>query len=183
MTHENCRAATRKAIETAEKSGALLSFDPNLREPLWGGLEEAKRQIAFGMEHCHVLKISDNELQWFTGERDFDKGIAALQERFHIPLMLLSAGRDGSIAYGNGVKAEVPAFLGQNAIETTGAGDTFCGCVLHYILENGWKDYTQSELEDMLRFANAAASVIVTRKGALRVMPERAEILQVMKGK
>ncbi len=183
MTHENCRAATRKAIETAEKSGALLSFDPNLREPLWGGLEEAKRQIAYGMEHCHVLKISDNELQWFTGERDFDKGIAALQERFHIPLMLLSAGRDGSIAYGNGVKAEVPAFLGQNAIETTGAGDTFCGCVLHYILENGWKDYTQSELEDMLRFANAAASVIVTRKGALRVMPERAEILQVMKGK
>lgn len=183
MTHENCRAATRKAIETAEKSGALLSFDPNLREPLWADLEEAKRQTAYGMEHCHVLKISDNELQWFTGEQDFDKGIAALQERFHIPLILLSAGRDGSRAYGNGVKAEVPAFLGQNAIETTGAGDTFCGCVLHYILENGWKDYMQSELEDMLRFANAAASVIVTRKGALRVMPERAEILAVLEGK
>lgn len=182
MTHEPCRAATRKAIETAEKSGALLSFDPNLREPLWDDLEEAKRQIAYGMERCHVLKISDNELQWFTGERDFDKGVAALQERFHIPLILLSAGRDGSRAYAGGVKAEVPAFLGQNAIETTGAGDTFCGCVLHYILENGWKDYTQSGLEEMLRFANAAASVIVTRKGALRVMPEREEILAVLEG-
>ena len=71
MTHENCRAATRKAIETAEKSGALLSFDPNLREPLWGGLEEAKRQIAYGMEHCHVLKasldyISSSNPAWVT---------------------------------------------------------------------------------------------------------------------
>lgn len=180
MTHEPCRTATRKAIETAERNGALLSFDPNLREPLWEDLQEAKQQIAYGMEHCHILKISDNELLWFTGEQDFDKGVAVLQERYRIPLILLSAGRDGSRAYINGVKAEVPAFLEKKAIETTGAGDTFCGCVLHYILENGWKDYTQDELEEMLEFANAAAAVIVTRKGALRVMPEMEEIRTVM---
>lgn len=183
MTHGTCRAATRKAIETAEKSGALLSFDPNLREALWDDMEEAKRQIAYGMEHCHILKISDNELQWFAGEQDFEKGIALLQERYRIPLILLSLGRDGSRAYTMEEKAESPAFLGRKAIETTGAGDTFCGCVLHYILENGWKDFTQSEMEEMLRFANAAASVIVTRKGALRVMPEREEILAALEGK
>ncbi|MDE6993620.1 MAG: hypothetical protein K2P41_04220, partial [Lachnospiraceae bacterium] len=70
MTHEGCRKATEKAISIAEKSGAILSFDPNLREPLWKSLEEARRQILFGMEHCHILKISDNEIQWLTGEKD-----------------------------------------------------------------------------------------------------------------
>lgn len=183
MTHDICRTATRKAIETAEKSGALLSFDPNLREPLWESMEDAKAQIAYGMGHCQILKISDNELQWFTGMQDFDEGIAALQAQYHIPLILLSAGRDGSKAYMGGRKAEVPAFLGCEAVETTGAGDTFCGCVLHYILEHGWKEYTQAELEEMLRFANAAAAAIVTRKGALRVMPEKAEILAILEGK
>ena len=182
MTDEVCRQATRKAIEIAEQSGALLSYDPNLREPLWKSLEDAKVQIFYGMEHCNVLKISDNEIQWLTGKEDYDAGILLLMERYHIPLILLSMGKNGSRAYTNRFRVEKPAFVTEDTIETTGAGDVFCACILHYILEHGWHEYNEKELGEMLEFANAAASIITTRKGALRVMPKLEEILHVQRG-
>lgn len=177
MTHPGCREATRYAVERAEAAGAVVSFDPNLREPLWESLDEAKEQAAYGMQHCQILKISDNEIRWFTGEEDFDRGIAKLQEAYGIPLILLSMGKDGSRAYQNGLCVEEPTVLRENTIETTGAGDTFCASVLHYVLEHGMRDYTEGELHEMLSFANMAASIITTRKGALRVMPKPEEIL------
>lgn len=182
MTDEVCRQATRKAIEIAEQSGALLSYDPNLREPLWKSLEDAKEQIFYGMEHCNVLKISDNEIQWLTGKEDYDAGILLLMERYHIPLILLSMGKNGSRAYTNRFRVEKPAFVTEDTIETTGAGDVLCACILHYILEHGWHEYNEKELGEMLEFANAAASIITTRKGALRVMPKLEEILHVQRG-
>ena len=71
-------------------------------------------------------------------------------------------------------------YTNTGTIETTGAGDTFCACVLNYILENGWKAFSKEELEEMLRFANAAASIVTTRKGALRVMPQKEEVEALM---
>ncbi len=176
MTHERCREATRKAISIAESGGALLSFDPNLREPLWENLEDAREQIFYGLQHCQILKISDNEIQWLTGKEDFDEGILVIQEKFHTPLILLSMGRAGSRAYQKGICVEEPAYIQENTIETTGAGDTFHACILNYILEHGWKEFEEAELKEMLRFANAAAALITTRKGALRVMPEKKEV-------
>ncbi len=178
-----CREATYYAVKEAKAAGALISFDPNLREPLWRSLEEAKEQVAYGMENCDILKISDNEIQWFTGEEDFDKGIQILKARYHIPLILLSMGKDGSRAYSEDAFAEVPSVLRSNTIETTGAGDTFCGCVLHYVLQHGLKNYTKEEMTEMLTFANMAASIITTRKGALRVMPTLSEIENELKEK
>lgn len=180
MTDEPCRSASREAIALAEASGALLSFDPNLREPLWHSLDDAKEQILYGMAHCQILKISDNEIQWLSGREDYDEGIAWLRSQFNIPLILLSLGKDGSRAYCGDVRVEVPAHLMPNTIETTGAGDTFFGGVLHYILEHGWHPYSESELNEMLAFANAGAALITTRKGALRVMPERSEIEKLL---
>lgn len=180
MTHEGVRQATKRAIAVAEESGVLLSFDPNLREPLWGSLEEAKRQVLFGLEHCHILKISDNEITWLTGERDYTKGVEWMNERYHIPMILLSMGKEGSRVYTKGRMVEAPAILQENTVETTGAGDTFYGCVLHGICEQGSLDLSDSELMEILKFANAAASIITTRKGALRVMPEKQEIIQLL---
>ncbi len=176
MTDKVCREATRYAIKVAEDAGVLRSFDPNLREPLWKTLDEAKEQVAYGMEHCDILKISDNEIQWFTGEDDFDKGINIISEKYNIPLILLSMGKDGSRAYCGGKCVEVAGFERDDTIETTGAGDTFCACVLHYVLEHGLKDFSEEELKDMLTFSNMAASIVTTRKGALRVMPTFDEI-------
>lgn len=182
MTDEVCRKATRKAIEIAEKSGAILSYDPNLREPLWKSMDEAKGQILYGMQHCNVLKISDNEIQWLTGMEDYDAGILLLMEKYHIPLILLSMGKNGSRAYTDKFRVERPAFVTEDTIETTGAGDAFCGCILHYILEHGWHEYNEKELGEMLELANAAASIVTTRKGALRVMPKLEEISHVQRG-
>ena len=178
MTHEICRQATHAAIDMAKKAGALISYDPNLREPLWNSLDEAKVQIAYGMEHCDIMKISDNEIQWFTGKEDYDEGIQVLQDTYHIPMILLSLGKDGSRAYVNGLRVEVPAFVQEKTIETTGAGDTFCANVLNYVLEHDLDlaSFTEENLKEMLTFANAGASIITTRKGALRVMPTREEI-------
>lgn len=181
MTHENVRQATMYAVETAKKNGAVISFDPNIREMLWDSLETAKEQVHYGLKMCDVLKISDNEIQWLTGEQDFTAGVKKIRERYEIPLILVSMGKEGSRAYylkedSSEIIVEEKAVLQKNTIETTGAGDTFMGCVLHFILNNGLKHLEQTDLSQMLRFANAAASIITTRKGALRVMPDLRDI-------
>lgn len=180
LTHPGVREATKKALQIAKGNGCLITYDPNLRPPLWRSLDEAKEQIGFGMEWCDVMKISDNEIQWFTGKEDFDEGIRILQDTYHIPLILLSLGRDGSRAYYKNMKVEAKPFLQKNTIETTGAGDTFCACVINYVLEHGLHNLTEENLQEMLTFANAAASLITTRKGALRVMPEKAEVEDIL---
>lgn len=176
MTDEPVRSATYAAIAEAEAHGILRSFDPNLRPPLWRTLDEAKEQVLYGMAHCDILKISDNEIQWLTQQEDFDAGVRWIRQRFpNIRLLLLSMGKDGSRGYSGDAMAEVKGFS-VDAIETTGAGDTFFGGILHHVLAWGLREYTRQELEEMLTFANAAAALVTTRKGALRVMPSLAEI-------
>lgn len=177
MTDSICRDATHKAIEEAKISGALLSFDPNLREPLWPNLDLAKEMITYGLSKCDILKISDNEVLWYADTDSYDDAINYIKQEFpNIKLILLSLGKEGSRAYLGDMKVEVPAVITDKTIETTGAGDTFCGVVLSYVLDNGL-DLTSSQLEEMLRKANKAASIITTRKGALRVMPNADEII------
>ena len=176
MTHEAVRQATKSAVAIAREGGALVSFDPNLRPPLWASLEEAKEQAAYGFSQCDILKISDNEIQWFTGEEDFDAGIRKLKEQYSIPLIMLSMGRDGSRAYYKDLRVEAKPFLQDKTIETTGAGDTFGACCLHHVLKYGLNHLNEERLAEMLTFANAAASIITTRKGALRVMPGVEEV-------
>lgn len=183
MTHDEVREATKKAIAIAKENGAIVSFDPNLRPPLWKSLDDAKEQVAYGLTQCDVLKISDNEIQWFTGEEDYDAGIAKLREQYNIPLVLLSMGRDGSRAYYKDIRVEVAPFLQENTIETTGAGDTFGGSCIHYVLKYGLDKLDEDKLKEMLTFANAAASIITTRKGALRVMPTVEEVEELIKSR
>lgn len=180
MTHPGVRAATRKAIKIAKEAGAVISFDPNIREPLWESMEDARKQVLYGMGQCDILKISDNEIQWLTGENDYTDGVGRIREKYNIPLILVSMGKEGSRAYYKDQIVEVKPFIQANTIETTGAGDTFCGCVLHYICEYGLMQLKEENLYEMLTYANAAASIITTRKGALRVMPSSEEIEQLI---
>jgi fructokinase len=177
MTHDAVREATKKAVRLAKENGALISFDPNLRPPLWDSLENAAEQIKWGLAQCDILKIADNEIEFISGSKDFDEGAAYLQKNFpNIRLLNVTAGADGSYSYYSGKKVFVPSFKLGGTIETTGAGDTFCACVLYHVLKFGWHGYSEDELKEMLTFANAAASIITTRKGALYVMPEMEEI-------
>ncbi len=180
MTHDGVREATKKAARSAKEGGCLISFDPNLRPPLWSSLDLAKEQMEYGFGICDILKISDNEIQFVSGKEDYDEGIAYLQEKYHIPLILLTMGRDGSRAYYKGMRVERPGFTVQT-IETTGAGDTFGGSSLTYLLEHDFQNLTEEQLGEMLTFANAAAAIVTTKKGAIKAMPAREEVLDLVK--
>ena len=179
MTHEGVREATKKAVETAKANGCLVSFDPNLRPPLWSSLDLAKEQMEYGFGKCDILKISDNEIQFVSGKEDYDKGIAYLQETYNIPLILLTMGKDGSRAYYKGMRVERPGFS-VKAIETTGAGDTFCGSSLNYLVDHDFENLTEEQLGEMLTFANAAAALVTTKKGAIKAMPVKEEVLELI---
>ena len=177
LTDEPCKSATIAAVQAAKEAGALLSFDPNLREPLWPSLDAAREQSAWGLGQCDILKISDNEIVFMTGEEDFDRGAAQLMARYpNIRLLNVTAGGDGSHAYYGDLRVFEPACKRGGVIETTGAGDTFCACVLNFVLEHGLEALTEADLHAMLRFANTAAYIVTTRKGAIRSMPERAQV-------
>lgn len=180
-THEGVRKATRFAIDTAIESGALLSFDPNLREPLWKSLDDAKTEIEYGLSKCNILKISDNEIEFLLGHSDYDKAALQLMEMYeNIRLIFITLGSDGSCAYTKNAKAKAPVYS-VKTVEKTGAGDTFFGCALSFVLEHDIYSLDEARLTELLRFANAGASLITTRKGALKVMPDMQEISDLIR--
>lgn len=179
MTHEGVRKATKKALKAAKEAGVLISFDPNLRPPLWSSLDLAKEQMEYGFQYCDILKISDNEIQFVSGKEDYDEGIAYLQEKYQIPLILLTMGKDGSRAYYQGMRVERQGFKCET-IETTGAGDTFCGSSLNYVLEHDFAHLTEEQLGELLTFANGAAALVTTKKGAIKAMPDKSEVEELI---
>ena len=182
MTHEGVRCATKKALKTAMDEGIIISFDPNLRPPLWSTLDAAKEQILYGLERCNVLKISDDEILFMTGVDSVEEGARKLKDKYsNIKLLLATLGKEGSIAYYEDKAVKVSPFLNENTIETTGAGDTFCACILNYVLEHGLEGLTEDNLKEMLTFANGASSLITTKRGALKVMPEKEEVENYIK--
>ena len=181
LTGQPCRAATQKAAALAKEGGAIISFDPNLRPPLWDSLDEAKAQIAWGLGQADVVKIADNELLFMTGEADFDRGAALLQARYpNIRLLNVTAGAAGSHAYYGGRHVYAPGCALGGVIETTGAGDTFCACALHFVLERGLDGLTDADLAQMLRFANAVAYLVTTKKGAIKAMPTPEQVENIL---
>ena len=181
MTHPDVRFATRKAVTVAKEAGALISFDPNLRPPLWYSMEEAREQIVWGLSRCDILKIADNELEFMTGEKDFDRGAEILRKQYpNIRVLTVTAGADGSYNHYAKGRVFVPAFRLGGTIETTGAGDTFCACVLSFVLDHGLEKLNEKQLTEMLRFANAAAYLVTTKKGAIRSMPEREQVAELL---
>ena len=181
MTHEGVRQATRAAVLAAKQAGAIISFDPNLRPPLWESLNEARAQMLWGLSQADVVKIADNEIEFLTDTSDYEKGARLLRERFPgIRLLNVTAGANGSYAFCGDRKVFVPSFLLGGTIETTGAGDTFCASVLDFVLERGLDGLSRDDLRTMLRFANAAAYLVTTRRGAIRSMPQRLQVEAIL---
>ncbi|MDE5603983.1 MAG: carbohydrate kinase [Eubacterium sp.] len=180
MTDSDVEVATKTAIEAAKQSGAILSFDPNLRPPLWKNLDLAKEKIKYGLSQCDILKISDNEIEFMTDTDDIDEGIQLIRKEYDIPLVCATMGKNGSKVYYKNIIVSRETFLDVNTVETTGAGDTFMACVLDAVLKNGLDGFDEQKLYEMLTFANAASSIITTRRGALKVMPEKEEVLNFL---
>ena len=176
LTNEPAKTATKKAAALAKDAGKLISFDPNYREALWENDRQAKEAVWYGIGECDILKIADNEIKWLTGMEDYDEGVQEIKKRSGARLINVTLGRQGSLSYYLDKKVYGQPFLSDRTIDTTGAGDTFCAGVLGFVLEHGLDGLNEKDLEEMLTTANAAASIVTTRKGALRSMPDMAEI-------
>lgn len=176
MTHDGVRAATIKAVDYAKSYGLLISFDPNYRPLLWKKEETAKEMMRYGCEICDILKISDDEITFITGKDTVEAAIPVFREMYQPKLMCVTCGKQGSVVIYKDMQVACDAVLRPDTIETTGAGDTFMGCMLNYVLEHGIENLTEDDLRRMQQFAAMAASIITTRKGALKVMPTKNEI-------
>lgn len=180
FTHKRCRKATRKAIKAAKSKHRLISFDPNYRPVLWPGEEEARKWMLYGCSVCDILKVEASELAFITQQTTIQNGVDFLQKHYSISLILVTSGEAGSQAFMGNRKVYQEAFLTNRTIDTTGAGDTFLGCCLAYIWEQGM-ELSDHQLQEMLFRANAAASLETTRKGAIRAMPTQAELEDYLK--
>lgn len=176
MTHEKVRQATRKAVEEAKKENILISFDPNLRPLLWDDLSLAKEQIDYGCSVCDILKIEDEELKFLTDCEDTEKAIRILKNKYDIKLILVTCGSKGSSAYYKDLVIKQDAYLQKGTVDTTGAGDTYCGSCLGYLIDNDIDELNKAKIKEMISFASAAASIVTTRKGAICSMPYLKEV-------
>ncbi|MGI6109316.1 MAG: carbohydrate kinase family protein [Eubacteriaceae bacterium] len=176
MTDPEIREATELAVKTAKEAGLLVSFDPNLRPPLWDDLEDAREAIDWGLHQADIVKISDEEVLFMTGKDEIPEAVQAFKAMYDIPLAAVTLGPDGSIALYKGMEVTGRPFINPDTIETTGAGDTFCANMIHTVLQTGLDNFDEAGLKAMLEYANAAASLITSRKGALSVMPTPPEI-------
>lgn len=178
MTHEECRQATMAAVAAAKAAGAMISFDPNVRAPLWDSLDTARGQIAWALTKSDIVKMADNEITWFTREDDYEKAAGMLLNSYpNISMLTVTLGSKGSMIFAGGMTVSESAYLREDTVETTGAGDAFWGCILDYVLENGLNDCTKQDLKKLISFANVAAALVTTKKGALKAMPEKMEII------
>ena len=180
MTHEGVCRATEKAVNIAKENGVLVSFDPNLRIPLWKDLSVAKEKMEYGLGKCDVCKISEEEVEFLTGEKDIEKGAAILRGKFPVKLFQVTAGAEGSYAFYKDLVVYKPSYKLGGTIETTGAGDTFCGSILNGLLDRDIDSLKKEDLENMLSFANAAAYLVTTKKGAIRSMPEPDDVRKIV---
>lgn len=183
MTDERVRQTTKKAVEKAKAEGILISFDPNYRPLLWKDEDTAREQMWYGISQCDILKISDDEISFLTGKDEIDAGIGEIMKVYQPDLICATMGKQGSKAYYKGNRVFCKPFLREDTVETTGAGDTFMACVLHTVLEKGIHTLEEQDLVEMLEFANAASSIITTRKGALKVMPKKQEVLEFIRSR
>lgn len=176
MTHEQVRKATHSAAAYANEQGLLLSYDPNYRPPLWENVDIAISEMRYGIEHCQILKISDDELQLIEGDDDLERSARNLIQRYGIQLLLLTKGKAGCAVFSGHHMVEHHAFQSLKTIDTTGAGDTFMGCALDMVLQTNLQSIDQQWLQQLACRASAAAALVTTKKGAMLSMPTGEEI-------
>ena len=182
LTHEPARTATQRAIAYAKEKGKLISYDPNLRLPLWDDKDFCRQQLLWGLSQADVVKISDNEVEFLFG-LDPQAGAKHILESFGVKLVFVTCGADGchfrnAIASGN-----VAAPKGITVADTTGAGDIFGGSAMYGILQSqkAPEELTAAELTKITTFACTAASISTMTQGALSSIPTLEEVKAFLK--
>ncbi|MCE2056118.1 protein kinase frk1 [Datura stramonium] len=178
---EPCRSAHLKAMQVAKEAGALLSYDPNLRLPLWPSAEEARKQIKSIWDKADVIKVSDVELEFLTGSDKIDDESAMSLWHPNLKLLLVTLGEKGCNYYTKKFHGSVGAFH-VKTVDTTGAGDSFVGALLTKIVDDQAILENEARLKEVLRFACACGAITTTKKGAIPALPTESEALTLLKG-
>jgi len=180
LTDPCCREAVVTAVRAAKNAGALITYDPNYRAPLWNSEEEAALQMRAVLPLCDIVKISDEETMLLCGTHDPEEALQALMP-LGIRLAVVTLGKNGALWRCGGMKGRVPGFSVKVA-DTNGAGDTFFGSLLYRIAaRGGLEGLTEEEINGMVRFANKAASITTSRPGAIPAMPVLQEVEEGLK--
>ena len=178
LTDEPAATATRKAVAYAKSKGKLITYDPNLRKPLWKDLEVAKEQLIWGLGQADVVKISDEEVEFLFG-LGVKEGAQYILDNFPVKLVFVTCGADGCWFQNAKAQGHVPSLSGIQVIDTCGAGDIFGGSVLWKLLQTGMapQDLEEAQLIDAVRFACTSAGLSTTRSGGISSVPEYEEVL------
>lgn len=182
MTNEPARDATYKAVEYAAGHGKLISFDPNLRKPLWNDLDEAKRQMLWGLRHADVVKISDEETEFLFSLAP-EEAAKHIIDSFGVRLVYVTCGAEGCFYRTKTASGFVKALSGIAVKDTTGAGDIFGGSAMYGLLRAGGvpEKLTAEELENIVSFACASAGLSTTKAGGISSVPELGEVEAAMR--
>ena len=181
LTDEPARTATQKAVAYAKGKGKLITYDPNLRKPLWADLEEAKRQLIWGLGQADVVKISDEEVEFLFG-LGVQEGAKYILENFGVKLVFVTCGADGCFFKNAVAEGHVPSLSGIKVIDTTGAGDIFGGSAVSQILKIGKapETLTEKELRQIVRFACTSAGLSTTKPGGISAVPDYEDVISNM---
>ena len=183
LTDEPARSTTQQAVAYAKAHGKLITYDPNLRKPLWKSLDEAKEQMLWGLRQADVVKISDEEVEFLFGLNP-QEGAAHILKEFGVKLVFVTCGPDGCFFKNARASGQVPGMSGIRVVDTTGAGDIFGGSAVYRLLETGKvpEKLEEKELREIVSFACTAAGLSTTKHGGIQSVPELGEVLEAMRG-
>ena len=181
LTDEPARSATYQAVAYAKKSGKLITYDPNLRKPLWADLKEAKKQLLWGLSQADVVKISDEEVEFLFG-LGVEDGAKHILTNYGVKLVFVTCGAEGCFFMNGKASGHVPSLKNIQVKDTTGAGDIFGGSAVRKLLQldKNPEELNETELTDVVRFACPAAGLSTTKSGGVSSVPEYADVLKMM---
>ena len=173
MTDEPSRTAHRDAVVYASEKGKLITFDPNLRRPLWRSLDDAREQMLWGFDYADVVKVSDSEIAFLFG-CSVEEGARILLERHGVSLVFVTLGKDGCYFCNPQGSGSVHAPSGIRVVDTTGAGDIFFGSAVHGLLDAGERPgaLQVEALRRIAAFSCAAASLSTEKAGGIGSVPD-----------
>ena len=176
---EPSRSATLYAVDAARAAGGLVSYDPNLRLPLWPDADAARKGLLLGLSKAHIVKLSDDESEFLTGLSDLK---AACQALWHedLKLMVVTRGRAGCVYFTPSFTGMVESFTVE-AVDATGAGDGFVAGLLQGLLADPSTFQDETRLRELCRFANAVGALATTERGAIPALPNRERVREFLR--
>lgn len=182
LTDEPARSATYDAVAYAKSKGKLITYDPNLRKPLWKNLDEAKIQLLWGLAQADVVKISDEEVAFLFG-LDAEEGAQHILAHYGVKLVFVTCGADGCFFKNAVAEGKVPSLSGIHVVDTTGAGDIFGGSAVWKLLQLGVKpeQLNEAQLREIASFACTSAGLSTTKPGGISSVPCYSEVMEKLK--